>query len=222
MRILLFIAGALALAEGRTLNEAGPATPINSAYTFTAASASLDRATKTLTLAGVSPVVTGSVADGGDAMPLRLATAEVFGPGRFLPIFAGPGAIQALLDGDVGAAGQATPPQPARVALQLTPGSAKFDGKANTLTLGIAAEGPVVEAGVQDGGLVKGALTHTAPEVKESGKKAVKLDAAALTIDVAVPQAPMALARAKARASVAAAPAAAPAKTGVVAAASVP
>jgi hypothetical protein len=163
-------------------------------------------------------------------MPLRHATAEVFGPGRFLPIFAGPGPIQALVDGDLpGTAGPSKAPQPARVALQLTPGSAKYDGKAGTLTLGVAGEGPVVEAGVQDGGLVKAALAHTGPDVREAGKnagRAVKLEAAALTIDVGVPQAPMALARAKAKAAAggvaaaAAAPAAAPA-TGKVAAASV-
>ena len=203
-----------------------PATPLNSVYTFVAATATLDRAAGTLTLAGLAPAVTGNVAVDGDSMPLRHALADVFAPGRFLPIFAGPAPIPALLDGDAGAA------QPARVGLTLVPGSARYDpAGAGSLTLGIAGEGPLVEdAAAKAGGILGAALAHTGPDMKNTGAGAggsaaapVTLSAAALSIDVGVPQAGAALARARAKAAgAAAAPAAAPAaKAATVAAASV-
>jgi len=206
---------------------AAPPVPLNTVYTFVAATAALDRTAKTLTLTGLGPAVTGTVTSGGDAMPLRHALADVFGPATFLPIFAGPAPVQALLDGDAAGKGK---PAGQRVALSLVPGSAKYDASAGSLTLGVAGEGPLVEeAAKAAGGVLGAALAHTGPAQKDGGTAPTStLTAAALSIDVGVPQAAAGLARAKAKAAAApaaaaAAPAAAAAaKPATVAAASVP
>ena len=199
---------------------AAPPVPLNTVYTFVAATAALDRTAKTLTLTGLGPAVTGTVTSGGDAMPLRHALADVFGPATFLPIFAGPAPVQALLDGDAAGKGK---PAGQRVALSLVPGSAKYDASAGSLTLGVAGEGPLVEeAAKAAGGVLGAALAHTGPAQKDGGTAPTStLTAAALSIDVGVPQAAAGLARAKAKAAAAPAAAAA-AKPATVAAASVP